>query len=434
MSSDLTPAEMDEKFDSFKISEQAQRVVDLIQENALNHDSGFSVQVLSDSLKRFEFGQTDARTATSNKTTAILGVVSQTVYEHALLQDDGTYKSDDDMNDDDMQKQASARDDLKAISKAVYDDPVANPLRRELGGSFDIDRARIDLIQGIPLKPSVFAEGIPTKDQDQILEAMSELPIHTQQLAAQGLKQAAQDAKHNKSFGGQKTASTNYVKSVISDQLTGFDNFERSNGRDAHAPSFSGAFNNALYDAKGRQAHALKQDNPDLASNKPPVLITADLNDSFATAMSNGINKDIAQIHRRAQEPHTIRGDHQMSYDIEQVLSNAVDLSETLQKSLENPKRDKAGDYQAVKAFDDIKSIADNMREIASEMPDRNYPLEVAARATKQAVEDNSPSTDLIQEARNNHTQSLIKAHEIADNLSQSQPEPATNSPSMRPR
>ena len=123
-----------------------------------------------------------------------------------------------------------------------------------------------------------------------------------------------------------------------------------------------------------------------------------------------------------------------MSYDIEQVLSNAVDLSETLQKSLENPKRDKAGDYQAVKAFDDIKSIADNMREIASEMPDRNYPLEVSARATKQAVEDNSPSTDLIQEARNNHTQSLIKAHEIADNLSQSQPEPATNTPSMRPR
>ena len=67
-------------------------------------------------------------------------------------------------------------------------------------------------------------------------------------------------------------------------------------------------------------------------------------------------------------------------------------------------------------------------------MLDRNYPLEIAARDIKQIIEGNSPSTDLIQEARNNHTQSLIKAHEIADNLSQSQPEPATNSPSMRPR
>lgn len=433
MSSDLTPAEMDDKYDNFKISEQAQRFVDLINENALNHNSEFSSQVLSDNLKRFEFDQGSARTGAANKTTSLMGVVSQTVYENALMQDDGDYKLESDMTESDIQKKQDADSDMKAIAKAVYDDPIANPLRRDLGGHFDIEQAQIDLTQGVVLKPSVFTEGIPTSGQEQILEAIAELPIHIQQNAAQGLKQAAQDAKHNKRFGGLKTASIPYVRSVINDQLTGFDNHERSNGRDAHANSYSDMFDNAIINAKARQNFANKLTNPDLASNKPPVLIGADFNDPFAKMMVNGINKDIEQIHKQSQDPHTVKGDKQMSYEIEQVLDNTIDLSKHLDKSIQHPNRDKSEDYEVVGAFRDMKSVADNLLELSSEMAARNYPLEISAREAKQTIEDYSPSGDFTMRASNAHTETLLAANRAVEAITERQSEPVVNSPSMRP-
>ena len=421
MSAELTAAQMDEKFDSFRISEQSERIIELIQDNGLNHNSGFSVDVLRDSLKRFEFDQPTKAVSTGNKTAALLGVVAQTVYEKASLQPDGTYKLPEDKNEDDLHLESLATDDFNAINEATYNDPIANPLRREVGGYFNIDMARIDLIREIPLKSNVFAAGIPTNQQDQILAAIGDLPVHVQQLAAQGLKQAAQDAKHNTHFGGHKTASANYVKSVIQDQLTGFDNFERSNRGSPTPRSFSDAFNNSLYDAKGAARHADRAANPDLASNKPPAQITAPIQDSFSDMMRDGINREIDQLHHKSQLPHTLKGDKQMQYETELLLDNTKDFINALSKNLESPERDKTKDIHFIKAFSETTAVVDNALDLVKEMPIRNLELEATANEVKQHISDHKPDAEAIIND--------IKLREQAENTVT---QPTASAPTMR--
>ena len=70
--------------DDFNLSKQSKRLIELVNTNKLNKQAGYSIESLTDNIKRFELKLQGQRVSPNNKTAGLVGVVEQTAYDHAF--------------------------------------------------------------------------------------------------------------------------------------------------------------------------------------------------------------------------------------------------------------------------------------------------------------------------------------------------------------
>ena len=393
-----TALERDNAYEQFQISLQADRIAELVETNGLNNESGFSIDTLRDSFKRYEFDLAEnqsldqSQVSKGNMTAGLIGVVSQTAYESALTQPNGSYKQQEDKTADDLALEQRVGNEVESIIEATYNDPKANPLKQELGGYLDIKLAQEGLANGRAPEGDYFHDDIALRDQSIIVNGVSNLDPTVRQLAAQSIKQAANNASHSPILGGEKTRQPSYVKSVIHDQISAYDDFEKATIKPFAAHRHIDALDDGMYNAKGAQLFLESRNNPTLASNNPVKQITADLDDPFSKAMGKGINLTMDKLHTLSQDPHTKMGDFHINQTAQDLLLNVSTLHDLMLEKLDNPHREHDADIELYEGYEQSQELVEQVRELAEELPERDDELEQEAKRVSDKM--NEPSGD----------------------------------------
>lgn len=417
--------DMDNAFDDFKMTSQAERIVELIEINELNKVSGFSLGDLRDTFKRYEFdlSQSGLRVSSANKTAGLIGKVSQTAYESATTQPDGSYKEASEKTDADLAYEQRVDTEFQSIIEATYNDPQANPLRRELGGYLDIEQASESLSRGGQVQGRYFSSDISNRNQSIIMNAVGGLSPMVQQLAVQAVKQAANDARSHTRLAGMKTNSVDYINSVIEYQVSAFDDFEKATTKPIAATRHVDRLSASMYDAKGNQMFLEGRDNPDLASNQPVKQITAEFDDPFSISMRDGLNSNMQKLHSLSQQPHTQKGDYHIKNIAKDLLLNMDTLQDLMIDKLDNKYASNESDIELHNGYEQSRSLVDQVGSLAKEMPKRDYELEgMADRANRKIDEHRMAFTNRYIEA----TQSMANENTAAAPA----PDPTPQAPS----
>lgn len=387
-SQDTQPA-TDDALSTFKLSSQSSRVVSLVEDNKLNQTAGYDIDALIDNLKQFEVTISGQRVKAENKTAGLLGVVERTAHEHAL--------TDIDINDPANGKMvAGVANEIQAVARAIYDDPITNPLHRDLGGYYDIDKAKKSFAMGRRSNPANFSPNILIKNQLLLVNAVNTMPAHLQQLAMQGARQAAKDASTMKHYAGQKTDTVHYVKATIESNLRSYDTFNRTVGYQPIVGGQEQAFDRAMYDAKGARQHASSKGDRTLASNKPPVQITTESKDAYSKMMIDGLNAESQNIHNAYRKPHTFDGDIELNHQVLNMLDNVQGFSEYLNDRVVDDNRDRMEGRELNQLHKQTKALVDNVLELSKELPFRDLEL---SRTAERAKEDLESKNALFQRA-----------------------------------
>lgn len=376
---------IDNLLEGFSLSKQAEQVIELISSNNLNKQAGYGIDTLTENMKRFEHGLGGQRLPSEIKTAGLMGVVEQTAHAHAFADIDISEPAN-------KNKVDSVGREFKAVLKQVYDNPVANPLHRDLGGFYDIDKAKQSLSMGRRSNPRTFAPNILVKNQQLVVEAVSAMPDHLQQLAMQGVKQAALDASKSNNHAGQKTDTVHYVKSSVESTLRSYDTANRTIGYQEIAGGQEQAFDRAMYDAKGARQHVAAKGDRTLASNKPPAQITTKSQDSYTNMMIDGLNAQTQKLHEQYGKPHTFNGDIELNHRALNMLDNVNTLSEYLDERVADDNRDRSEGRELNELHKQTKGLVDNVLELSKELPFRDLELSRTAERTKQDLESKNPS------------------------------------------
>lgn len=339
---DWKPKISDPKYADFKMSEQSEQAVKLIEDNDLTKVSGASIDTIKEDLKRFEFVASSKLVSDTDKTAGMVGVISQAIYEAGVMPPDGKYKSLDDMTPAEKEHEQQVNKEIQGITKVIYDDPITNTLHDKVGGYLDLDQAKLDLEAGKSVP--AFGDNVMLRNQKILVDAMLTLPVDIQQHATQAAKVAVSEGAQHKNWGADKIPPTVSIKQSIDRNLHTLDLLNHRIGRQSIYGGQKQVFDHAMYDAKGIQVHAENADNPALASNKSPVLITAEVDSSYLTMLSSGINKEVERIHENSRKPHTVAGDDSILYDAVSASANIEHFNNGIAELLEDPDRDKSQD------------------------------------------------------------------------------------------
>ena len=332
------------------------------------------------------------------------------------------------MSPSELVELGEAKQRVQAINKMLYDDPVVNPLKSELGGHYDLEQAKQDLDNGVQAKG--LNKTILLDNQKIIIEAVSNLPEGVQQLAMQGAKQATIDAKQNKSLGGMKTSTVFYTESIIADNLYHYDQLDHSAGKELVGGSYEQAFKEEMYNAKGRQVFAKNADNPDLASKKPMNYIESDLGESYTTMLRDGINRQLQKVEQDHKLPHTYKGDIKAGYEMDDILRNTVELGDALSQQLKIEDRDKMKDFDLVIGYSQTKNVVSQLKDLSEESLTKNLPLRNTIERTDQKFKDHDINVGRILM---DHRE-LVNEQEIAQEKAATNDNVEPSSPSPSPR
>lgn len=371
---------MDAALNDFQLSKQAERVVELVNANKLNKEAGYSIDALTDNLKRFELNLSGERTSTENKTAGMVAMVQKTAHDHAFADIDPADPAS-------QAKTMKVDNEVREVIKAVYDDPTTNPLHGLTGGFYDIDRAKKGLSLDRRANATTFSPNILVKHQLMIMEAVSTLPSHLQQHAIQSVKQAADDASKQNVISGQKTDSVPYVKSVIESNLRSYDTFNRKLGYQEIAGGQEQAFDRAMYDGKGALLYASTKNDRKAASNNPPAQITTKSGDSYTSMMIDGLNAESQNLHKAYGKAHTFSGDRELSDQALNLLDNIGTFNDYLDERVADDNRDRLEGRELNELHNQTKDLIDNILELSKELPFRNLELSRTADRTKQEME-----------------------------------------------
>lgn len=370
--------------DDFKLSKQAERMIELIDTNNLNKKTGYGIEALTDNVKRYEHNLSGVRASPENKTAGLLGMVEKTVQEHVLSGLD----ADSPAAKANMEKVSG---EVRVAAKAIYDDPIANPLHRVSGGFFDIDKAKEKLAFGRPTHSSVFSNSILSKNQLLILNAVSDMPEHLQQFAMQGAKQAAADAAKSQNYAGHKTASVTYVKHSIESNLRSYDTFNRVAGYQEIVGGQEQAFDRAMYDAKGARQFVAAKGDKTLASKKPAAQIGVKSQDSYTAMMVEGLNTETQNLHDAYGKPHTFDGDIELKHQALNMLDNVKAFTDYLDERRADDNRDRLEGREINQLHNQTKDLVDNVLELSKELPFRDLEVTREADRTKEDMNTKDP-------------------------------------------
>ena len=384
----------DDLLADFKLSKQAEQVVELIDSKKLNKQAGYSVDTLTDNLKRFELKLQGQRVSPNNKTAGLVGVVEQTAYDHAFSDIDAT----DPANKVKVDKVAA---EFKEVVKATYDDPIANPLHRVSGGFYDIDKVKKQLAVGRPAHSDTFSRNILIKNQLLVLQAVSAMPEHLQQHTIQSIKQAAADGAATQTHAGQKTNTVHFVKSGIESGLRSYDTFNRAVGYKDIAGGQEQAFDRAMYDAKGARMFEANKNDRKLASNQPPAQITVKSADSYTAMMVDGLNAETQSLHKAYGQPHTFDGDVELKNQALNMLDNVAAFNEYLDERVADDNRDRLEGREINQLHNQTKGLVDNILELSKELPFRDLDV---IRETDRTVDDMNAKDPTFQRAEQETT------------------------------
>lgn len=365
-----------------KLSKQSEQVIDLIESKKLNRHAGYSIETLTDNLKHFELKLQGQRVSPDNKTAGLIGVVEQTYQSTAF--------ADMDVNDPaNKSKVDKVNAEFQETIKAVYDDPIANPLHRVSGGHYDIDKAKKQMSIGRPANSNTFSRHILIKNQLLVLEAVSAMPEHLQQLVVQGIRQAADDGTQSQTFAGQKTNTVHFVKSGVESTLRSYDTFNRAVGYKDIAGGQEQAFDRAMYDAKGARMFEGNKDNNKLASNQAPAQITIKSADSYTAMMVDGLNAETQNLHKAYGQPHTFDGDIDLKNQALNMLDNVATFNEYLDERRADDNRDRLEGREINQLHNQTKDLVDNVSDLAKELPFRDLEVTREADRTKEDMNAN---------------------------------------------
>ena len=367
---------MSASLDTSHLSKQANRLIDIIQDNELNKTSQFKMQDLVDNIASYESSLPDKHISSSVKTAGLVeqALVTSSLADINISHNDGDYG---DKKPHNAAHEKAMSLEAQSILRAAYNDPTINPSKPVYGdGYFDIAAARTDLANGKDVSTMVMPKGMEADKKQVLLEAVNNLPDSLQQLAIQGLRNAADDAKRSPHIGGMKTSSMLYSQDAVRDTLDAYQAFRLESGSEVFGRTLSERFDVELYAARGRQNHEIVKNNPNAESNKPAHQITHDLGSSLANTVAQGLNTDIKELHELSGKPHTIASDWRIKDIATAISDNSSRLALDLNRKFDDATEKDPVSVDMAKGYTEVSELLQSARKMIEEMPDRDRLLE----------------------------------------------------------